>query len=235
MKTKKPKKIEFSAVLNKFVSILLVLSVLICAQVVWQVSQKGYVSLMNTSVFRVITGSMEPTMPVGTILLSKETAIEDIEVGDIVCFKALNSYIEDSVITHRVISVSENEDGEIELYTKGDANTAVDGYTVTEANLIGKVTWYSEEDSIIANIIGGLTSSVGLLSFVILPCLFISALIMGDAVKNIRKELVLLREAEAAEESATEISVIETYEEMELRILKELKEELMANGGKFKS
>ncbi len=227
MKNNKQNKLSFFTIVNHGLSLLLLLSVLLCGQVIWQVSQNGYVSFLDKSIFRVVTGSMEPTLPIGTILLSQETDISQIQEGDIVCFRSLSDYLDGAIITHRVISIDIDDTGEIELYTQGDANTVSDGHTVTEDNLIGKVVWNSKEDSILSTILGGLTDPMGMIAIVIVPCMIISSLIMGDAVKSIRKELLLLKEAEAERsQTAPEEGCVESYEEMEQRILAELKQEL---------
>ena len=82
--------------------------------------------------FTVLSGSMEPEYPVGSLIYVKETEPERIREGDVITF-VLN---EDLVVaTHRVISVdTENQ----RFYTKGDANAAADGAPVHYKNLIGK-------------------------------------------------------------------------------------------------
>ena len=75
--------------MNILVSVTLVLAVVLCFLVVTQVLTKGYVSLFGHSLFRVVTGSMEPEIPVGAILLAKEVEITELRIGDIVCFFSL--------------------------------------------------------------------------------------------------------------------------------------------------
>lgn len=226
---KQNKKISLANIINYMVSILLVSSLIFCVQVMWQVSQQGYVSILDTSVFRVVTGSMEPTLPVGTIILSRETSIEEIQEEDIICFRSLQDYLDDAIITHRVVAIDQNEAGEIELFTKGDANTVTDGYLVTSENLVGKLIWNSEEDDIVSSVMGGVSNPMGLISLIILPCMLVSSWVMGDAVKSIRKELAHLKELERAqaENIPSAVQPEETYEEMERRIYQELMKELI--------
>ena len=62
--------------------------------------------------FSVASGSMEPTLQIGDLIITKEKSKKDIKVGDIISFKD-----GDSTITHRVIKVI-SQNGEI-LYQGG--------------------------------------------------------------------------------------------------------------------
>jgi len=80
----------------------------------------------------VLSGSMEPTILPGDIVIVKEVPAEDLQKGDIV------SYLrENSVITHRIMEISQT-DGNRNFYTKGDNNNADDGVPVTDDMLEGK-------------------------------------------------------------------------------------------------
>lgn len=171
------------------VSWVLVASVLLCVGVLAQVLSKGYVSIGGYSLFRVVTGSMEPEIPVGSLIISKETDIEEIEVGDIINFRSRESGMLGMVITHRVIQRYEDEDGSILLETKGDANRYTDGYLVGEANLIGKTVSYTKEGNLIAGILSLLTNKIGFLACIVVPCLLIGVLTMRDCIKNLREEI----------------------------------------------
>ena len=50
-------------------AVILVLAVVLAMVVCIQVLTRGYVTIAGNSLFRVVTGSMEPTMPVGSILI----------------------------------------------------------------------------------------------------------------------------------------------------------------------
>lgn len=78
----------------------------------------------------VISGSMEPTIPVYTVNIVKKCSISDIKKGDIILY----NYKSD--IIHRVIDI--NTDGS--LITQGDANEVPDEISVSADMFIGKVT-----------------------------------------------------------------------------------------------
>lgn len=89
------------------------------------------VRLVGLQPYTVLSGSMEPTYPVGSLIYVKEVDPQDVEVGQPITF-VLN---EDLVVaTHRVIEIDEENQ---RFYTKGDANDAADGEPVHFKNLIG--------------------------------------------------------------------------------------------------
>ena len=215
------------------VTALLIMSVVLCLFVTVQVLSDGYVNIGGFMTFRVVTGSMEPTIHVGALMLTHETDISEIEKNDIVCFRSQDSQIWGSIVTHRVVDVMELEDGSILLETKGDANTVADGYYVKESNLVGKVIWYTGDDSTLASIFSFFTSEVGFLACIVFPGLLLMGLIFKDSVGNIRAELdQLLKEAEAREEKERAADPLasmnqDEYNQMYERIRTELMEELM--------
>jgi signal peptidase len=82
----------------------------------------------------VYSGSMEPQLKVGGLVVTQPIAAEDIRVGDNITF---HSPLNKQLTTHRVIAV---EDGASPAFrTKGDANEDADPFIVTAGNVVGKV------------------------------------------------------------------------------------------------
>ena len=88
----------------------------------------------------VLTQSMEPTLPPGTLLVVRPTPIEDIRVGDVVTYQIVSG--QPAVISHRVVSIASSSDGSRTFVLKGDNNAAPDAQPVTAAQVRG-VVWYS--------------------------------------------------------------------------------------------
>lgn len=89
---------------------------------------------MGYEAYEVVSGSMEPEIPVGSVVYVKYTEPEDIEEEDVIAFES-NS----SVIVHRV---KQNKVVSGEFVTKGDANEAEDFRTVSYSDLIGRVEYH---------------------------------------------------------------------------------------------
>jgi len=88
----------------------------------------------------VLTGSMSPTYPPGTLIVVKPTEATDIRIGDAVTYQIKSG--DPTVVTHRVVSVTSSSDGRVTFRTKGDANNAVDSNPVIPEQIRG-VVWYS--------------------------------------------------------------------------------------------
>lgn len=83
----------------------------------------------------VISGSMEPNMPVGALVLVTDTPSTEVEVGDVVTVKRLDGA---GLVTHRVAEISSGANGTTQLILKGDANASADPQPYQVSN-VGKV------------------------------------------------------------------------------------------------
>ena len=134
----------------------IVSTLLVAAVALFAVMLVG-VRLVGLQVFTVLSGSMEPTYHVGSLIYVRKVAPEDVQIGDPITFVVNEDLL---VATHRVVdiavettgteTVKNEETGEettVEVpldepayyyQTKGDANADVDGAPVYYKNLIGE-------------------------------------------------------------------------------------------------
>ena len=90
--------------------------------------------LADISGYVVVSGSMEPAIPVGSYVYSRNCEPKTLKRGDVIVFSRAS---EDSIpVTHRVV---ENRTGEESIITKGDANPVEDFSPVAYENVMGKV------------------------------------------------------------------------------------------------
>ena len=110
-------------------------SILVASVVLLAVALVG-VRIVGLQPYVVLSGSMEPTYPVGSLIYVKSTDYKQLKVGDPITFLVS----EDTVATHRIIEVLPDEDdpNTIRYFTQGDANDAPDGSSVHYKNIIGK-------------------------------------------------------------------------------------------------
>lgn len=92
--------------------------------------------IIGISEYTVITPSMEPTIPVGSIVLVKPIEFDEIKEGDIISYYSKNH--SDVVVTHRVASIDADSG---KLITKGDANNSADVNPVSKEQMIGIVIY----------------------------------------------------------------------------------------------
>ncbi|WP_167041688.1 signal peptidase I [Salinibacterium sp. ZJ454] len=88
----------------------------------------------------VLTSSMEPTLPPGTLIVVRPVETGDIRIGDAITYQIESG--KPAVVTHRVISISSSSDGSKTFTTQGDNNGAPDAEPVVSEQVRGKV-WYS--------------------------------------------------------------------------------------------
>ncbi|MFC2041504.1 signal peptidase I [Chloroflexota bacterium] len=87
----------------------------------------------------VLTGSMEPELKVGSLVVTRPVEPETIVVGDIITFRPVS--VGENLITHRVISIGQSSS--LYFETKGDANNKPDPFTVPAQNLEGKICFHT--------------------------------------------------------------------------------------------
>jgi len=89
----------------------------------------------NYKVLTVISGSMEPTIKTGSVVVVKPA--DDYNVGDVVTFGKVGK--NNNPVTHRIVSATTSANG-AELYTtKGDANNNNDENSLSKNQIVGKV------------------------------------------------------------------------------------------------
>ncbi len=86
---------------------------------------------MGYGIYNIVSGSMEPEIPVGSVIYVEEVKPEDIKEKEIIAFQS-----GESIIAHRVM---ENKMVEGEFITKGDANAEEDMQPVAYGQLVGRV------------------------------------------------------------------------------------------------
>lgn len=90
--------------------------------------------------YTVLTGSMRPGMPPGTLVVVRPVDPATISTGTVVTYQLKSG--EPTVVTHRVISQGINGAGELVFRTQGDANTVPDAAWVHPVQIVGE-RWYS--------------------------------------------------------------------------------------------
>lgn len=89
--------------------------------------------------YAVLTGSMNPGMPPGSLVVVRPTPIEEIEVGEVITYQPRPE--DPSVVTHRVVGHGMDANGELVLWTQGDASEGRDAAPVHDYQIVGRA-WY---------------------------------------------------------------------------------------------
>ena len=84
-------------------------------------------TLFGYSILRVSTGSMEPELMVGDVILTKEVdEVKSLAVGDVITYKGTIGEYADMLITHQIVKAPYDENGTTYVVTKGIANDIED-------------------------------------------------------------------------------------------------------------
>lgn len=124
----------------------------------------------------VLTGSMEPNIPVGSMIYTQPKPVY--AVGDVITFTDK----EDRTVTHRVAEVKK-ENNKISYVTRGDANTKEDTDVVPAEKVVGTVFFNVPE---VGRYIDFLKTPQYFLALIVLPAL----IFIGFEFWNIRNEIV---------------------------------------------
>ncbi|WP_165362397.1 signal peptidase I [Promicromonospora panici] len=111
----------------------------------------------------ILSGSMEPTIPVGSQVvvdpIEDEGDVARIQVGDVVTFMPQPD--DPTLVTHRVVTRTVTADGTVTVTTQGDANDAPDGVDLTERELRAVVRYHVPYAGYVAQLIDRDQKTVG--------------------------------------------------------------------------
>jgi len=138
----------------------------------------------------VLSGSMEPSISPGDVVIVYETDPATLDVGDVVTFARAGETIP---VTHRVAEVV-TADGQRAFRTKGDANEDADPGLVSPDNVVGVVPSVSlplvgsvaAVIPLIGYVIEFAKTPVGLAALVVVPLALLLALEARDALRERR-------------------------------------------------
>jgi signal peptidase I len=115
--------------------------------------------------FTVLSGSMEPTISTGDVILVRKISPLEARIGDVVTFRSPEQPTK--IVSHRVRSM-QVADGLVRFVTRGDANTGAERWQVPANGQIGRVAVHVPKLGYVTNRAG---SRFGKLIFLVIPAL----------------------------------------------------------------
>ncbi len=90
-------------------------------------------TLLGFQRYVIISGSMVPTLPVGSVVYDEVVPVSELAVGDIITFVPPPEYGIDDPVTHRIVKISiagqgSEVAGQPVFHTQGDANAERDAW-----------------------------------------------------------------------------------------------------------
>ena len=177
-KKKRGKQAPLGKVLNFLGSLIMWATILLCLVL-------AAPRLAGMKTYVVISGSMEPAIPVGSMVYSKAVDPQTLETGDVIVFyrsdvtQGGGGTADIIPITHRVV-VNDTAAGEIT--TKGDANENRDISKVTYNNVEGKMIFHIPRLGFIA---APLSSTIGKISVALI---ILAGYLLTEVGSAIRKK-----------------------------------------------
>ena len=111
---------------------LIIVDILLAAYVIAIVPFTAACEFFGIHPYAVTSGSMEPAIQTGSLVLAKETPFKELEIGEVITFMIGK----DQTVTHRITAVDSKAH---KFTTKGDANNTEDARRVSYKNVVGKV------------------------------------------------------------------------------------------------
>ena len=191
-------KLIISKVIDAICIVIIAVAVFILVSVFF--TKSGQVpSIAGFSFFRVVSGSMEPELETDSLIVVKKTDPSLIKEGDIISFYSNANEISGAVNTHRVVSITKENDT-LYFETKGDANVISDKELTNEGNVIGVVVAKSAFLGTLTRII---SNPIVFFPLIVVPLFVLIIVNLVTSIKN-TKQIMKEEEEQAVKEAIAE-------------------------------
>ena len=138
----------------------------------------GLLSPFGYDSYTVLTGSMAPALPVGSMVITRSVPAADIAPGDVITFQPPGrSYL----VTHRVAGVVVDVAG-MAFVTRGDANSAQDSWRLPINGRFARVAFDIPLVGMLRSALATPTGRIDLVALGVL--LFATSLLTGGSTRN---------------------------------------------------
>ena len=180
---KKSKKIIVKKLITALLSLLLVAMAAAVGYLTFCNVTGRIAFIGNRAAVKILTPSMEPTIPAGTYIFAQKVEPEDIQVGDVILFISRDPAIYGKINTHRVVAVYQDDSG-LSFVTKGDNNPVNDAKPVPAGDVVGR---YMGNSGALTAFAGFFSNPVVFFLCIIVPAGVLVVSSMTDVVKKARE------------------------------------------------
>lgn len=174
------KRKENAKIMKKVMEIIAI--ILIYNIILIVISYENKMSLINILGYKsyiIKTNSMEPTIKINDVIITKEVKEKDLKVHDVITFIKNGE-----VITHRITKI-EYEDNITKYTTKGDNNNVEDSFKITYDSIEGKHILTIPNLGILVK---GLENKIIFLIVLLIILIYMFFRIQNQEKKQIRRE-----------------------------------------------
>jgi len=203
----KAKKI-YNVVSTIVIAIVFVFLIVIVSVMLWQRKSGGDSSLFGYYMFEVVTDSMSGYIEPGEVILAKKVEnVNALKEGDIITFIAPSGDLKGNNVTHRIVEVERDENGNVMWFrTKGDnPNVGIDNWQLKPEQVKAV---YIRKSTFITGLREFLSHWYGYVLIIALPLTLVGVLIIVGYVRD-------RVEAERKKQNAVDASVIDNLSEEE--------------------
>lgn len=178
-------------------------------------------SFLGYRLFNVATGSMIPVYNINDVIIVKETDVSTLKVGDDVAYKGTRAGLEGKIITHRIIKIEEDNNGEVRFFTQGVNSENVDP-SISGSQILGKV----EGKLFFINQLNHIVkSNLGFFFLVFCPLVLVIALEIAQSVIEHKLEKNEIQEISSKKKNDKEdINEVKTEVKEETKVLEKEEE-----------
>ncbi len=172
---KKTLKKVYSVVINVLIVLVAVLAIALVG-----------VRLFGLTPYAVISGSMEPEYPVGSVIYIQNISADELKVDDSITYDCSGV-----TVTHRIVDIVNDPQTGLCFKTKGDANNIADDGYVMPSQIIGKALFGIPIIGYIAYAIQtpvGMITAVGITAILVLLSFMSDIFFSDDKRKPSQKE-----------------------------------------------
>lgn len=124
---KRKENVKIAKKVIEIIAIILIYNIILIA--LSSANKISVVNILGYKSYIIKTNSMEPTISVNDVVITKMVEKEEIKIGDVITFLQ-----DGEVITHRITQIDDNGN----YTTKGDNNNIEDIFKITYENIEGK-------------------------------------------------------------------------------------------------
>ncbi|MEH7384677.1 signal peptidase I [Bacillus sp. JJ1521] len=175
------RKKRFKRIGNILFALLIIISISALFSLIQSNKEPGHLpSILGFKVMTVLTGSMEPLLHPGDVIVAKPINPNKVKVNDVITYR--NS--QNTLVTHRIIEIVDKE-GDNFFQTKGDANNVKDEGLIAHEQLVGSLLFHIPKAGYIANF---LKSPIGLILLVSVPLISLTIGMIKKIIAIDRRE-----------------------------------------------
>ncbi len=191
---------KLKSIFNGVLTVFIVVQVCLCMVLMLRSISGKDMAVFGYRFYYIVSPSMEPTIPVGSQIVVKETDPETLAVGDIITFVSRDPTIAGRPNTHRIESIV-TEAGKLAFVTQGDNNPTPDSQLVYPHEIYGEVVLIAPSWQGLITFYSFASTPMGFVVIIVMPLLLVMSMFLRSftkTVKESREQEQTLSEADAA-------------------------------------